>query len=187
MLREAMFANGILYNSEAWHGVTEMHIEKLSKVDHQLMRFLLSAHSKVPLEFLYLETGTKPVKFVVSSRRLNYLTEIHMREDHELIKRIYKAQKNKPHKGDWSDLVNKDLKQIEISEESLKSLDKISAKSKIKNKINKAAFEYLTGEQKENTKVKTIVYNNYEMQKFENTQNIKHRIRNDYSPKITYN
>ena len=56
-----------------------------------------------------------------------------MREEHELIKRIHKAQNNKPHKGDWSDLVNKDLKQIEMSEESLKSMDKFSAKNEIKN------------------------------------------------------
>ena len=56
MLREAMFINGIIYNSEVWHGVTETHIEKIANVDRNLMRFLLSSHAKVASEFLYLET-----------------------------------------------------------------------------------------------------------------------------------
>ena len=100
MLRETMLINGILYNSEAWHGLLENHSEKLSKIDHQLMRSLLSAHTKIPTEFLYLETGVLPVIFVISSRRLNYLKEIHSREDHELVKRVYKKLKLNPVKGD---------------------------------------------------------------------------------------
>ena len=90
-----MFINGTLYNSEAWHGVTNSHIEQLSKVDHQLLRSILSAHSKIPTEFLYLETGVLPVKYVISSRRLNYLLEIHSREDHELIKKNLHETKTK--------------------------------------------------------------------------------------------
>ena len=61
ILRDAMFVNGILFNSEAWHNITSKHIEKISIVDHQLMRFLISAHAKVPVEFLYLEAGAKPI------------------------------------------------------------------------------------------------------------------------------
>ena len=64
MLREAMFLNGVLYSSEAWHGLTTTHIAQLGLVDHQLMRTILSAHSKTPTEFLYLETGALPVKYV---------------------------------------------------------------------------------------------------------------------------
>ena len=77
-----MFVNGILYNSEAWHGLTEIHVENLSNVDCKLMRFLLSSHAKIPSEFLYLETGVKP-SFVISSGSLNYLKEIHSRDNHK--------------------------------------------------------------------------------------------------------
>ena len=45
MLREAMFINGVLYNSESWHGVTEKHVDKLEMVDKNLMRFILTAHA----------------------------------------------------------------------------------------------------------------------------------------------
>ena len=86
-----MFINRILYNSEAWHGVTEGHILKLSIVDHNLMLFILSTHASNPTEFLYLEAGVISVRFVMSSCRMNYRLEIHNIEEHELLKQVYKA------------------------------------------------------------------------------------------------
>ena len=47
-LKEAMIIHGMLYNSEAWHGVTSAHIVKLESVDESLLRGLLKAHSKTP-------------------------------------------------------------------------------------------------------------------------------------------
>ena len=37
-LCEAMLVNGILFNSEAWHGVTSAHIAKLESVDESSTR-----------------------------------------------------------------------------------------------------------------------------------------------------
>ena len=54
-LRQAMLVNGILFNSEGWHGVTEEDIRTLEKVDEALLRFMLQCHAKAPLVFLYLE------------------------------------------------------------------------------------------------------------------------------------
>ena len=70
-LREAMLLNGILYNSEAWHGLTNAQIEKLESVDEALLRGILKAHIKTPKEFLHLETGTIPLKWIIAQRRLN--------------------------------------------------------------------------------------------------------------------
>ena len=47
-LREAMLINGILYNSEAWHGITNAQIAKLESVDEALLRGILKAHIKTP-------------------------------------------------------------------------------------------------------------------------------------------
>ena len=65
-LREAMLINGILYNSEVWHGVTHAQIVKLESVDEALLRSILKAHSKTPKEFLYLETGTIPLRWIIA-------------------------------------------------------------------------------------------------------------------------
>ena len=66
-LRQAMLLSGLLFNSEAWHDVHEKEMKILETVDEHLLRSLISAHSKTPLEFLYLETGAKPIRFILGS------------------------------------------------------------------------------------------------------------------------
>ena len=75
-LRQAMLLNGILYNSEAWHNFKEKEIRRLEEVDEYLLRFLVHGHAKTPLEFLYLETGAIPIRFVIGSRRICFLQTI---------------------------------------------------------------------------------------------------------------
>ena len=53
-LRQAMLVNGMLFNSEAWHDVSEKEIKMMETVDEYLLRSLVKGHSKTPLEFLYL-------------------------------------------------------------------------------------------------------------------------------------
>ena len=71
-LRQAMLINGVLFNSEAWHNVTK-DIKALEKVDESLIRSLLQSHAKTPLEFLFLETASVPIKYILISRRLMFL------------------------------------------------------------------------------------------------------------------
>ena len=82
-----MLINGILYNSEAWHGVTNAHIVKLEQLDESLLRGILNAHRRTAKEFLYLETGAIPIRYILAQRRINYLRHIYSREDKELIKK----------------------------------------------------------------------------------------------------
>ena len=39
-LRQAMLINGMLYNSEAWHAITDTEIRMLETVDESLLRAL---------------------------------------------------------------------------------------------------------------------------------------------------
>ena len=112
MLREAMFLNGVLQSCEAWHGIGTTQIAQIELVDHHLMRTILSAHSKIPTEFLYLETGALPAKYVITSRRLNYLKHIHMQNDHELVKRVYQHKEMVQKEvtgGSWQNVTLKHL------------------------------------------------------------------------------
>ena len=75
-LRQAMLLNGMLYNSEAWHCLNNEHIKMLEEVDNHFLRSLFKSHSKTSTSFLHLETATLPIKFIIASRRLNYLHNI---------------------------------------------------------------------------------------------------------------
>ena len=75
-LRQAMLLNGILYNGEAWHDISDDDNKVLEIIDEHLLRSLVRAQSKTPLEFLYMETGSTPIRHIVSCKRLQYLQKI---------------------------------------------------------------------------------------------------------------
>ena len=110
-----MFLNGVLFNSEAWHSVTTTDIAILEKVDEALLRGILLAHSKIPLEALYLETKSIPIRYILTSRRLMYLQNILHKENGELVKKIYETQKDNPSPGDFCELIIADKQQIGLT------------------------------------------------------------------------
>ena len=75
-LRQALFINGILYNSEAWQGINEKDVLILEKVDEALLRGILTAHPKIPIEALFLETKSIPIRYILASHRIMYLHTI---------------------------------------------------------------------------------------------------------------
>ena len=158
-LREAMLVNGILYNSEAWHGVTSAQIATLESINEALLRGILKAHAKTPKEFLYLETGATPLKWIMAQKRINYAKHIMNRSDDELVKRVLLAQINTPTQGDFIKLLEKDLQELGISfEEAVTS--KIT-KEKIKVLAKSACFKSLLETQKTHNK-----YKKWEMQPY---------------------
>ena len=109
ILRQAMLINGMLSSSEAWSDVKDGDIKLLEDVDEFLLRSLFKAQSKTSLEFLHLETGTVPLRYIIASRRINYLQNILSKLESELIHRVYEAQKLKTCTGDWIEVVRKDF------------------------------------------------------------------------------
>ena len=137
-LRQAMLLNGILFNSEAWHNVSQNDLILLEKVDEALLRGLLNAHSKIPLEALFLETSCIPIRFIVASRRLMYLHTILQRSPDEMVRKVYDVQKVDTSPGDFYELVEEDNEMLGLN---LTDLD--IGKAKVKSHVNQAAFCYL--------------------------------------------
>ena len=167
-LRQAMLINGILYNSEAWHSISEAEIRLLEAVDEHLLRALVGGHAKTPLEFLYLEAGAIPIRFILSSRRLIYHQTILKREENELVKRIYNEQRKKPTVGDFVELVHEDFKMIDEVQDDAKiqNTNTSGYKKNVKASIKNAAFKYLTDAQAKHSKVSHINYQKLEIQKY---------------------
>ena len=63
-LRKSWLLNGILCNSEVWHSVSKQSIENLEAIDKYLLRGLVGAHAKVPLEHMYLELAVLPLTYM---------------------------------------------------------------------------------------------------------------------------
>ena len=76
ILRQAWFLNGCLFNSEVWTGTNETDLKELNIIDHKILREIIGAQCKVPVEMLYLETGAIPIKSVMAVKRIIYLHNI---------------------------------------------------------------------------------------------------------------
>ena len=168
MLRDAMFVNGVLTNSEVWHSISEQNIEDLEVMDRMLLCYILGAHSKIQTEFLYLETGTTPLKKVISSRRIMYLQTILKRSDTEITKKVYEAQKSDPVKGDWLEHLNKDFNMLDMTmnEDNIKDMSKAQHKNQVKNKVKSYVLDMLKNKQEGHIKIKHIKYHELNMQPY---------------------
>ena len=167
-LRQAMLVNGILFNSEAWHGVSTEDLIILEKVDEALLRGLLMAHSKIPLEALFLETNSIPIRIIVASRRLMYLHNILQKESHEMIRKVYEAQKLDTSPGDFCEMVSEDkaLIDLNMSEIEIESTKKERFKNIVKQKIRKASFQYLSNLKANHSKMSGITYKTNEISSY---------------------
>ena len=143
-------------------------MKSLESVDEHLLRSLVKAHSKTPLEFLYLETGAAPIRFLISSRRMIYLQTIVKRSDNEVTKKIYQAQKDDPVKGDYIELVKADFELIEesLDESVIMRCGVESYKSFIKAKVRKAALKHLNKMKEKHSKIKAINYSELKPQEY---------------------
>ena len=167
-LRRALFVNSVLFNCETWHSLKDSDLKDLNLIDHQLLRYICSAQAKTPLEFLFLETGSFSLSHIISSRRMNYFFEIITRADSELIKRVYKAQKENPSPGDFINLVKSDFEFINVSfsEERFGQMSKPEFRLLIRNKLTEAALSEFTSLQAQHSKVRDIPYPAFSLQNY---------------------
>ena len=165
-LRESMLLNGILFNVEAWYGTTLKQIKSLETIDEYLLRNILKAHKKTPKEFLYLETGALPIRWVVAQRRILFMKHIMERHDNELLKKVFLAQKLNPSQRDFVNIVEKDLKDLKITHEEVTAMSKTQLKANLKKNAKSAAFEQLKTTLLTHTKVRNISYDHLEIQNY---------------------
>ena len=146
-LRQALLLNSILFNSP---------------------KVITKSTLKISLEALYLETGSIPIKFIIKNRRLNYLYTIVNKENDELVKDIYEAQKISPMEGDFCKLIEADKNEInlQITETEISQLKECKYKSIVKNKIKEAAFKNLLEIKNNHSKMKNLVYQKHELQPY---------------------
>jgi len=168
ILRNSLLLSSLLSNSETWYDVTKKEISELESVDETLLRKIFSAHSKTPLETLYLESGNIPIRFILISRRLNFLHYILNEENDSLLRSFFTAQRESPVKGDWVTMVTEDMKElgIDLTMEEIAGTSKMRFKEIIKNKVETKALQYLTKLKESHSKAKNIKHDKIQLQPY---------------------
>ena len=87
-LRQAWFLNYVLPSMESWHNLKDQQLKELKVLYRYLLRKMQWARSKVPEEFLYLETSAISIDFILTGHQLNYLHTILSRGNNEFTKKI---------------------------------------------------------------------------------------------------
>ena len=84
------------------------------KIDKYLLREILGAHAKAPIEQLHLETGTLSIPQIIATRKMIYLQTILKRPKGVIIRNIYEAMKEESHQGHWCQLIVNDFEKINL-------------------------------------------------------------------------
>ena len=151
ILRESKFLHGILYSIEAWHNFPIREVLKFERLDQILIRNIcFRAHSKMPIEFLHMETSMLKIRFILASRRIMYLKSILQKDSQELMLKIYFAQKSDPLKGDFYKLVQEDKNLIDLNmeDDDILSMGLEQFRNILKNKVTETCIKYLNKVQK---------------------------------------
>ena len=140
----------------------------------------MKAHKGTTSELLYLETGTVPIKWVIAQRRINFLKHIISRNENELLRKIYSAQKEKPSQGDFASLVANDLKMFGLTHEEIESeaMSKKALKKELTQKAKNAAFAELMSQLQKGSKGKSVKYNKLEIQEYLRSEKLSEREKN---------
>ena len=173
ILRISLIINGILTNAEAWYDIKKTELETLEKIDESLLRQILEAPCSTPKEMLYLEMGLLPIRFIIMSRRMNFLHSILNEKQESLIYRFFRAQVDNPVKNDWAETVLQDLEVLGLPKfEEIQQMKQTVFQNLVKSSIAKEAFKYLLKKKNGDTetrghsKVAHIEYKRLEMQNF---------------------
>ena len=159
VLRDALFVNSIMSNSEVWHNVQLKHTQAFEKSDQILLKSIVNAHAKTATEAFYLELAVLPLNYRLSVRRFMYLWHILHRDGDELIRKIYEAQKCLSVRGDWTELVEAEKAKYGISESDseIAEMSREKFKSKIQKKIEAHAVRCLNNIAENHSKSEQIV------------------------------
>jgi hypothetical protein len=83
LLRRSILVNSLLFSAETWSVVTKRNMARMQVVDTALMRSLTGGHSKTPVEFHFLETGSLMLKHILTINRMIYHHHILTRDENE--------------------------------------------------------------------------------------------------------
>ena len=168
LMRQSMLIGSLLNNAESWINVTESDVNQLEKPDIMLLKNVLSKSGNPSKCFMFLELGVLPVKYVIMSKRLKYLRYILNESITTTLRKVYETLKLDSRKGDFIDLVKKDLQTLEIeeSEEEIKSYSEYRWKKLVNKKIKLLAFSNLVKENATKEKTNEIKFDELKLSEY---------------------
>ena len=156
-----MFINGLVTNIEAWNFLSVKNIKILEDADSRLFATIFESLKSTNRVLYYLETGTIPIRYILSKRVLMYYFHILSRPKDELIRKCYEAMKLKTVRHDWYARIQseKSKHNITLSDDEVQQMSKGKFKSYVDQIVDSFAFSKLLDTAKQQSKCKSILLN----------------------------
>ena len=171
LLREALMISVITNQSEIWINVTEKQLKQLEALDASLLSRALLSSSKRSQCIMLLELGMQPIRYFIMKKRIMYLHHLLTKGVKKLANQVLQAQMKRTLRGDWYFQCQKDLKELNLTIEEIKSSSKTGIKKRLNESINKAALDYLIKTKNKQSKGRDLFYHSLEMQPYFLPQN----------------
>ena len=169
LLHNAIFLPDILFNAQAWSNITPRNITQLTTLQTRYLKKMMGVRQSTANAFTFLELGVLPVKYEIHKRQLSFFHHIlHLPED-DPVKKVWRHQASLPDHVNWwwSDIKNLMVTySIELDEETIANMSKISFKKKVRQAISDQALKDLKAENKKLSRTQNINYNKIETQQY---------------------
>ena len=144
ILRSSLLLNGILYNLETLFNLKQKHVELLEKCDKYFWQAIFNAPKSTPIEAFFIESSSMPIRFILMGKRVMFLWTLLNKNDNELAKMVFLAQRNIPTKNSWVENVKCDLLKLkkDLSFEQIASLTKGQFEEIVSNRLRTISNEY---------------------------------------------
>ena len=171
LLRESLFLNSILLNSEAWVNLNKKELNELTVVDNMLLRTIWNCSASTSVPMMFLDLGCVPINVCIMKRRIMFLHYILQQPEQSLLYKCFKAQLNNKLAGDWVIQVESDLRELKIVDSlwEIKLMTKFTLKSILKKHTLQYAFEKLMSVKKSQSKCSQVEYNELKIQSYVTT------------------
>ena len=168
IFRNSLLLSTLLTNAESWYSWTAKDLSDLEKIDETLLRKIVEAPAKSPIEALYLELGATPIKFLLMMRRIMYLNHMLKQDEESMLYRVLQSQVDNPSKGDWVHLVRQDIQDLKLNLtfDNIARMSKYQLKAILRDAVKKEAYKYLSDIQAGHSKTKNLRYSGLQMQPY---------------------
>ena len=168
LLHNSILIPSVLFNSQAWSGITDKNISTISTIQIRYLKKMLEVRQSTANAFLYLELGVLPIKFELHKRQMSFLHHIVNLTEEDPVKKVWRNQMNLPeHRNWWRDVEKLFVKYgLEFDEEGMVSMSKETYKKRVKMAVAKKALEELLDENKGKKRTANWEYEKLETQKY---------------------
>ena len=166
ILYQSVFLATLLFNCQAWRKLSNEDYRKLQVTQIRYLKRVMRAPLSTPNNFVFLEFGALPVRFIIHCRQLTFLHHIVALDDEDPVKKMFKAQQLLPYERNWSNEVLPLLHEYDLDDVDIISMSKLTWKENVKTNVTRKVLSQLTTDIQDKTKTKHLSYNSFTCQPY---------------------